>query len=519
MTVLIGAVNGRELTRTSLCRPDRLCSSRCQIPCRHRSWNLPLRTYPLDGNGPGIGATEYPDHSDLVYNEDVDLPWRLRAPRPAEAWRRTRHRFGGSRVTVAAERADSAAVAGVRERRLPDLGFAGLLLALVALPLYPKIGLVSVGGTYIPVRIDDLVMAGVVLLWGVQLWRERRVPRTPPALTPAIAWLALGLVAVVIGAGLLHTVGWVTSLLYWAKPIEYLLLGWLAYDVVVEPRRLLIVLAVVFGTALVVGGYGVLQQLGWVTPPVSYVPHATQKVVTSTFGDRHELAMYLGMLLLLGVVLWHRAGRAVQVAAFVAIVVAVYLLARTSTRSEYLTTGALGLALLIPARTRIPAAVLVVTVIVVFFSAGGVAQRGLDVGGDVSLGIRFGQKWPQLIGAAMADPIFGIGPSAATEAADGHYVRSFVEVGIVGTAAFAWLILAVVQRLRRVYRSTSGVPRDLALAGLLMIAFIAVVGILIDAWVSSRPMQLLWPLLGIAAAGGSGAVAVSRAPAEARPPP
>ena len=41
----------------------------------------------------------------------------------------------------------------------------GLLAALFVLPLYPKIGLVSVSGTYIPVRFDDLIIAFAAAVW------------------------------------------------------------------------------------------------------------------------------------------------------------------------------------------------------------------------------------------------------------------------------------------------------------------------------------------------------------------
>jgi hypothetical protein len=425
----------------------------------------------------------------------------------------------------------------VARRTAVDVAFGGLLVALLLLPLYPKIGLASVGGTYIPVRPDDVIFLGAMGLWAIQLWRERRRPHVPPVLTPAVAWLALGLLAVAIGAGLLHTVAWTTSFLYWAKPIEYLMLGWLAFDLVRDPGRRRVVLAVVYGTALLVIGYGLLERWGWVATPATYVQRGNGfGVVTSTFGDRHQLSMYLGMLLLLGVVLWRHAPRPWQVAALVGAVLAVYVMSQTATRSEYVTLGVLSLALLVPPRTRIAAAGLVVVLVAIYFLPGsvergldsvlanrnppspfadpafrrgnrGVAGRGADLNGDVSLSMRLEQKWPALIRAGMRDPIFGIGPSGATEAADGHYVRSFVEVGIVGTAAFVWLILAIARRLKVVYDGTRGPPRDLALAVLLMLVFFGLVSVFIDAWVASRPMQLLWPLVGIAlAAGGSAMV-------------
>ena len=438
---------------------------------------------------------------------------------------------------VAAPR--SAFAVTVEGRPARDVAFGGLLLALVLLPLYPKISLVSVGGTYIPVRFDDVIFVGAMAVWAAQLWREWRRPHVPPFLRAARWWLVLGLVSVVIGVGVLNTVGLSTSLLYWAKPIEYLLLGWLAYDLVRDPARVRLVLAVIYGTALLVIGYGLLERWGWVGTPATYVVHGNGfGVVTSTFGDRHQLSMYLGMLLLLGVVLVRQVSRPWRIAAVVAAVLAVYVMSQTATRSEYVALGVLSLVLLVPARTRVAAIGLVAILVVIYFLPGsvergldtvlanrnppspfadpafrrgnrGVAGRGADLNGDVSLSMRLEQKWPALIRSGMRDPIFGIGPSGATEAADGHFVRSFVEVGIVGTAAFVWLILGIGQRLRRVYLGTHGPPRDMAFAVLFLLAYIGLVGVFIDSWVASRPMQLLWPLIGIGlAAGGSVLVAV-----------
>ena len=96
----------------------------------------------------------------------------------------------------------------------------------------------------------------------------------------------------------------------------------------------------------------------------------------------------------------------------------------------------------------------------------------------------------------MRDPLLGAGPSAATEAADGYYIRSFTEVGIVGTLAFGALILSVLIALRRVARSPAGDARAAAFGLVAGTFFVAAVGILIDTWVASRPMQLYWPAVG-----------------------
>jgi hypothetical protein len=125
-----------------------------------------------------------------------------------------------------------------------------------------------------------------------------------------------------------------------------------------------------------------------------------------------------------------------------------------------------------------------------------VSDRFEGLGSDRSLEIRLRQRWPVFLAIAMRDPIFGAGPSAATEAADGYYIRSFTEVGVVGTLAFGALVMSVLVALRRVARSTVGDWRAAAIGLLAGTLFIALVGVLIDSWVASRVMQLYWPLVG-----------------------
>jgi hypothetical protein len=242
-------------------------------------------------------------------------------------------------------------------------------------------------------------------------------------------------------------------------------------------------------------------------------------------GDSHQLAMYLGLASLLGIALWHRAPIPAKAAGLVGLGLTAYVLVHAAGRSEFLSlaVGAVLLAFWRP--SRFPAFVML-AVLAAAFAFPQVADTALErtlgqasrpiaeptssaeptvisVGerfsgleGDRSLQIRLTERWPMFFAIAMRDPLLGAGPSAATEAADGYYVRSLTEVGILGTAAFAALVLSVVLALRRVVRSTAGDARAAAVGLLSGTVFVALVGILIDSWVASRVMQLYWPAVG-----------------------
>ncbi len=420
----------------------------------------------------------------------------------------------------------------IRSRNHLDIGMVALLSALVVLPLYPKVGLIAVSGTYIPVRLDDFVTIAVIGAWFVTLYRDRRLPRVPPIASAVLVWLGFGLIALAIGAGLLGTVGWGTGALFWAKPIEYLALGWVAYDLVDRPERLRLMLCVIFATASIVVTYALLERLGWVPHAPNYANDVTvRRVLGSTMGDSHQLATYLGVTLLLAVALWHEAPPRVRAVSLMGFGVAAYVLVHAAGRSEFLSLAMCTLPLTLWRPARLPAIVLLSFLAVAFLfpqvidtaldqtvarriqpvevapssqpgqpSASppplNVGERFQDLEDDRSLEIRLQERWPMFVKIAMRDPIFGAGPSAATEAADGYYVRSFTEVGVIGTIAFGVLILTVVLGLWRVIQSVAGDARAAAIGLISATAFVALVGVLIDTWVASRVMQLYWPAVG-----------------------
>jgi putative inorganic carbon (HCO3(-)) transporter len=422
--------------------------------------------------------------------------------------------------------------------RLPVLT---LLAALVVLPLYPKIGLVDVPNTYIPVRIDDIVIAVVAGVWLASLAIERRRPDLPRWIAIGVgAWIGAALVGLLVGVFVFKTVAPLTALGFWAKPIEYVLLGAVAFDLVRTGRvSLSQVVKVVLATAAIVIGYGLLERVGVVPHLPGIVP--PPGVVTSTFGDLHELAGYVGIVALLLAALAHRAPsrgwRWLAIAGVVACGAITYF---TAVRTEYLALGMCMVALATWRPARAPAIAGLIAMAALFSSPVIVTQvdalwtqafgssvlpaepdvnvttRYTDATFSYSWNERFNVKWPAFFASAMRDPIFGVGPSAATEAADGYYMRIFVEAGIVGLLAFLGLLAAIALALWRSVRgaAATALTRPVAIAMLLSTIFVAAVSVLIDTWIASRVMELYWPLLGATLAASWSVVA--RAPAQAR---
>ena len=429
-----------------------------------------------------------------------------------------------------------------------DAGSAALIVALVLLPLYPKVGLIAVRGTYVPVRLDDFITLGVIAAWGITLVRARRLPRVPSIAPFVLAWLAAGLVALAIGAALLGTVSLDTGFLFWAKPIEYLALGWAAYDLLDSPERLRLAILAIFITAAVVLMYAMLERFHWVPPAPNYATDVTARrgVLGSTMGDQHQMASYLGIVTLLGIAMWQRYPGAVRITGILALAVTAYVVLHAGGRSEFFSLAICSLLLAAWRPARAPALAMVGFLAIAFLlpapveraldgqlgnrsgsqtvvlptpgpstqPGGGspepsssappidVSDRIDDLPDDRSLEIRFRERWPVFIQTALRNPLLGAGPSAATEAADGYYIRSFTEIGVIGTLIFGALILSVVVALQRVFRWADGTARAGAIGLMAGTLFVGLVGVLIDTWVASRVMQLYWPAVGTILAAG-----------------
>lgn len=402
-----------------------------------------------------------------------------------------------------------------------------LLAALVLYPLYPKVGLQPVAGTYIPIRFDDLITAILGAVWLISLARQRRMPNFPFAIGGLAAlWMVCSLISLIVGAVILRSITPATGFAFWAKPLEYLLLGLVGYDLV-RSRQVgaQAVLAAIFTGASVVVGYGVLERFSIVPtlPGTTPIPG----VVISTIGDPHELASYLGLIVLLGVVVWPGLSRRMRIVAAIGLIPAVFVMFNSGARSEYLTLFLVlaGLGVWKQTRALRRPAFAAATLLVIMFispfaidalqvlsgahstpqgnghgsgsSTPTVASRFGDPTLGSSLRTRFVVKWPADLKSTARDPIFGLGPSAGTEAVDGYYIRVLLETGIVGAAVFLALLAAIWRALRRAVAAEVGIGRELAVGLLAGTVFVALVGILIDTWVASRVMELYWPLLGV----------------------
>lgn len=113
---------------------------------------------------------------------------------------------------------------------------------------------------------------------------------------------------------------------------------------------------------------------------------------------------------------------------------------------------------------------------------------GVFYQGDVSLNIRL-VKWFTATDGAIKSPVIGIGPSFIKIALDGAYLRLFVETGVLGLVSYVAALVF----------SFKVIPKRSKYRKILFYIFLitAAHAIFIDVFYSSRVMSLYWVLTGM----------------------
>jgi O-antigen ligase len=122
------------------------------------------------------------------------------------------------------------------------------------------------------------------------------------------------------------------------------------------------------------------------------------------------------------------------------------------------------------------------------------------------------ETWKPLIASGMKNALLGTGKGAQfavetdgtvslKEEAHNHYVKVFMETGVIGLLAFLWLLITAGRVLVRNY-TRSRVPAHRAVTGTALMALLclSVLGILQDAFKPVLINELFWAIVGLAMA-------------------
>lgn len=178
------------------------------------------------------------------------------------------------------------------------------LLLFIFIPLYPKFPLLNVTGTFVAVRIEDLLIAFTIILWIIHKFINKRFhvllqDNTNKAI---LLFFSIGLLSLFSGVFLTHSVVPHLGILHFLRRVEFIFLLPVVATVFDTKRKLLVVFIGLFLTILLVNVFGLGQQyLDWPVISTTNSEFAKGLVlkltpgarVNSTFAGHYDLAVFL----------------------------------------------------------------------------------------------------------------------------------------------------------------------------------------------------------------------------------
>lgn len=269
-------------------------------------------------------------------------------------------------------------------KRLKSIKTNWLSLAVILLfffiPLYPKFPFVNVPGTYVAIRVEDLLILGVVLFWlGLEI--KNGFPTLKDRVSLLILlYLGIGCLSLLSALLITKNVSPHIALLHWLRRVEYMSLFFVVYASIKEVRNIKSYGLTIFLATIVVIAYGLGQKFfAW--PVVSTMNKEFSKGlllqltkwarVNSTFAGHYDLAAFLVMILALTLGLL--VGLKNEISKIVVGLIGVfslYLLVLTASRVSFVAyLIAIGFVLLVLRKYRWIVPVLVISLSFMFLSA------------------------------------------------------------------------------------------------------------------------------------------------------
>ena len=178
----------------------------------------------------------------------------------------------------------------------------------VFIPLYPKLPLVGVAGTFVAVRLEDVLIAIALLYWLIYIILNGQVKKliSDKLIQALFLFFFAGALSVISAVYITQTIAPHLATLHYLRRVELMMLLPLAYTAVRTRRQLMILLGSLGAVTLIVIIYAFGQQfLHW--PLISTTNSEFSKGqilyltpdarVSSSFAGHYDLAVYLMMVL------------------------------------------------------------------------------------------------------------------------------------------------------------------------------------------------------------------------------
>lgn len=183
-----------------------------------------------------------------------------------------------------------------------------VLTLLVFIPVYPKLPLFGVTGTFVSIRLEDLLIAAVTAVWVLGNYKKVKVLCSRTVVQSFLLFWFIGALSVLSGIFITYSVEPNLGLLHFVRRVEYMILFIIGATSVKNISQVKLALKIFLITAAIVIAYG-FGQLYLKFPVISTTNSEFSKGivlyltdgarVNSTFAGHYDLAMYLSIVLML----------------------------------------------------------------------------------------------------------------------------------------------------------------------------------------------------------------------------
>lgn len=372
---------------------------------------------------------------------------------------------------------------------------------VLMVPLYPKFPFLKVPGTFVSIRLEDLLLAfaagllSVVIIQNFTNFIKDRITLS------ILLFISVGLVSLLSAIFITQTVEIHIGFLHWARRIEYFVPLFLGLETIRRDRSNLdFFMKILLIVTIVSFIYGLGQRYAeWpviITQNEEYskgvaLRWAPGSHINATFAGHYDLSTFLVIVLPLFITLFFLAkGRYTKVILLVGIFGGLWLLVNSASRISLVSyLGATTLALLLARKYGMIPIVLVVSLLFVGFSSNLISRytRIIEVTlmelqtyrlssntvyasdsliprtivtpsptpppvfEDRSTNIRLNVEWPRAIRAFTKNSLLGTGYSSITLATDNHYLRLLGEIGLLGLLSFIMIWSQIGLELLKVF--------------------------------------------------------------------
>lgn len=222
-----------------------------------------------------------------------------------------------------------------------------LVLFLFAfIPLYPKFPLLNIAGTFVAIRLEDVVIALTIGLWLIYLLYSKNLrPLLKDKLIQAILlFLFTGAVSFFSAVFLTHTATAHIGIFHFLRRVEFMMLLPVAATVVKTRKQFIWILIFLALTVLSVNIYALGQQyLDWSVISTTNSEFSKGLIlrltggarVNSTFAGHYDLAVFLAMAISMLTALFFAAGKKVKAAIVLLGLLSLAVLVMTAARLSF----------------------------------------------------------------------------------------------------------------------------------------------------------------------------------------